>query len=504
MLGFSESDNQSDMIREALQCPYVYQSVNVITGEYCESQTDLHLGGPHSISLKRCYTTLDPIAQGWHFNHPNIPTGREEILEIPKNKKIKYFKDEQNRLREITATCSKGEKTYQRIFFHYQDGESLSCQAKTEGGKEINYYYSKQATSRLSDSLLLEKVVASDGKEFSYHYSDHPRERRKLLVRRVEPEGRYLHNEYYDSFANNVGGSLVTIPDLNRDLRVGRVKLQKAPVGVDSTPIITGKFFYYNGYTEVFDALNHKTIYRYGQQNKLTAIENYSEENLYRVERFFWDNQGHLISRAIENESGETLTCQTFSYDPKGNIITHTLYGDLTGTSHIPIVLQEDGHPVLNGIQTFATFYQYSDEEKPKLISHIDDSGRKVRYKYTPNSEQVASILCCNGESIQSRTFYSYDDEDRLTSVVRDDGQTESFENFEGVSERTITRFFPKENFPAAGMAERIEDRYLDLNTGQEVLLRTIQMEYSLAGEVTQRNVYDGEGKHCFSFPLRA
>ncbi|HEY4832908.1 MAG TPA: hypothetical protein VIH61_10160, partial [Waddliaceae bacterium] len=500
ILGFSEeATDQKDTIREALRCPYVYQSVNVITGEYCESQTDLDLGGPHSITLKRCYTTLDPIAQGWHFNHLNILTATEEIVDISKSQKIKYLKDEKNRLKEIAATCRKGEKTYQRIFFNYSEDEPFSFQARGEDGKEIRYYYLQQPTTRLSDSYLLEKVIASDGREYSYQYSDHPRERRKLLTRRDEPEGRYLNNEYYDSFANNVGGSLVTILDLNRDMRLGRVKLQKKPVGVDSNPIITGKFFYYPGYTEVFDALNHRTIYRYGLQNKLTAIENYSEGSLYRAERFFWDNQEHLISRIIENELGQTLTCQTFSYDQKGNITKHILYGNLTGSCNIPIILQDNGQPVLNGTQTFATFYQYSDEEKPKLLSHIDDSGRKVCYKYLPKTDLLVSILTYDEDFIRNRIFYSYDEEDRVISVVRDDGKTETFENLEGVSERTVTRFFPKENFPAVGSAERIEERYLDLNSGQEILQKKVEMEFSLSGEVIRRHVYNAEGKYCFS-----
>jgi RHS repeat-associated protein len=499
ILAFSE-EQVGDAIQEALKCPYVYQSVNVITGEYCESQTDLHLEALYPITLKRCYATLDPVTQGWRFNHPNILTARtEEVGDISDNQRIKYLKDEKNRLKEIYTTSSNGEKTYQRLFIHYSEREPLSCQVRTEDGKEISYYYSQEAKTHLSDSYLLERVITSDGKECLYQYCDHPRERRKLLIKREETEGRFVSNEYYDSCVNNVEGSLVKILDFNRDMRVGRVKLQKAPVGIDSTPIITGKFFYYPGYTEVFDALNHKTIYRYGSHNKLTAIENDSEQNLYRIERFFWDNQGRLISRAIENGLGEVLTCQTLAYDQKGNIIKHVLYGNLTGNRDISLVLEKDGQPLLKGVQNFSTFYQYSDEEKSKLLSYVDDSGRKVCYGYLSNSDQLVSILTCEGNSIQNRIFYFYDEEERLICVIRDDGKTESSENLEGVSERIITRFFIKENFPAFGMTERIEESYLDLTRGQEILIRKIEMEYSLSGKVTQKKIYDAEEKHCFS-----
>nr|NGX42142.1 putative deoxyribonuclease RhsC [Chlamydiota bacterium] len=487
-------------IQEALECPYVYQTVNVITGEYCENETDLHLGGAKSLSLRRCYTSQDPIAQGWHFNHPNIPIGEGDILEDMHESSVHYEFDEEKRLKAVTLTPKEGGDPYHQIHFQYQEGEFTECEAISDVGERVHYTFSNEDVSRAAQSCLLERVRTSNGRDISYRYCDHPFERKKMISCRQETDGRYLETEYYDRSANNVGDTIVTISDPQRDARIGRVKLQKAPVGVDDTPVITSKFFYNTGYTTVHDALDHKTVYRYGKNRKFTTIENYLEdETLYRTERFYWNDLDQLACRAVEDEKGEVCCCQTFQYDIYGNTTKHTHYGDLSGTNRAPITLEKSGQPLDNGVESYSTIYRYSEDFPHQLVYTASDNGVKTRYLYLPESDLLQAAFTYDGDSLRIRQFYCYDPCGYLIESIVDDGNSEDLEDLGGVTERKVTRFTPRNEYPAMGMPEVIEEDYLDLATGQKEIIKRTVLTYSAKDEVLQQDIYDSCGEYKYS-----
>ena len=492
----AESQQQQPTNSVALKSPYVYHTVNVITGEYCENETDLNLTGPVSFSLKRSYSSQDPFSQGWYFNSPNFLFISDEMPKQGENNKIHYDFDEKNRIKTITLNSPKEKVIHHRLNFQYKEDDFTECEVSSDDGQAVHYTFRKVEPSQTIHPYLLDKVINSNGSHITYSYVDHPYERKKVISRREEPEGRYLEMEYYDSSE--------TVEDPLRDPRIGRVKLQKAPVGHDNTPIVTSRFFYEPNETTVYNALNIKTIYRYGSHNKLTSIENFLEGDLlYRIERFHWNKKEQLAGRSIEDASGKVYNCRTFHYDKLGNLLKETLYGNLTGTKNLSISLGDDGLPVNNGIESRSTISKYSDDERHLLVYQADEKrrSRNSRYQYRPDSDLIDSIFTYNHGLLKVRQFYRYDDFNRLIEIIIDDGMSEDPGNLKGVTERKITYLTLRSEAPGLGMPKIIDEKYLDLSTGNEELIKRTLLTYSQKNEVIQKDIYDalGELQHSYT-----
>lgn len=476
---------QFESISEALTSPYQYQTVNVITGEYCENTVDMALKGAHPLELRRYYTSQDPIAQGWHFNHPNILHAEGEIPAEWIPAPLYYTFDQQNRLTGI-ATEKGGP---QRIQLRYRDDGDTALEIEGEDGQLLKYMYETYQTSRAIHPYVLTQVKDSLGHEINYQYVDHPRERKLLLKKREEPDGRYLMTEYYDSCANNVGGKMVIIKDPNRDPRIGRVKLQKAPVGHDSSPVITNRFFYEQGQTEVYDALGNKTVYRYGNLQKLIGIDHYwSEKSLYRKERMFWDDSGRMTSRTLADSDNAIHLLHTYDYDTYGNVIETTVWGNLSGLSNDPIEIQFDGQPVNRTIEHYTTTYDYSEDGK-HLLQEKGDNGLVKHYRYS--GDLLTTKLIGEEGRIHRRCFYHYDENGIVVEEIEDDGSSFLEEDLSDVSERRYTRLAPRMEEPGIGKPEMIEQGYVDLHTMNEVLLNKVLLYYAENGEVAVKTILD-------------
>ena len=480
--------------------PLIHNSVNVITGEYTEAQTDLTLNGPYHLHIGRCYED-----QEWNFNLPNLLPG--SVLPLTsegtyQNKKIIYEYDKEARLKSVKATNVKGDKTYNQVNLHYQNSVNRQVRAETQDGQALIYQFKDFTAGRASNSCLLEKVIAEEGYECLYQYCDHPSLRKKIISRREEPQGRFLITEYYESGENDVGGAIVQINSL-RDFRLGRVKLQKAPVGSDSSPVIVSRFFYYDGYTEVYNALGQKTVYRYGNQNRLSAIEHYLKEKdgshtLYRVQRCFWDEKERhhicrLLSRTLEDGAGNTLACRSYDYDNRGLVISETLYGNLTGGNAAPILILE-GRPIKNGVEGYSQNFKYSNDEIPLLLEEVQSNGKTTRYIYDNQSQKLTAKLICDRDLIRIRHFYEYDADGFLIKMILDDGCSENQSDLLGVTQRHITAYTLRQEEPGIGMPEAIDEMYVDMASMEAKLIKRIVNHYSEKRQIIQQDIFDAEG----------
>ncbi len=484
-----EVDIRVKNIAESLQNPYIYQSVNVITGEYCESETDLSLSGPHSLKLRRSYTSQDPFAHGWHFNHPNILYSEGEIPDEWSPDTVHYTYDNAQRLKSVARTNPKKNKTYNSIQLSYHDGDKTVCEVNGSDNSQLFYTFEEYYPSRAPHPYLLTQVKNNTGWEVNYEYINHPRERRKLLKRRNEPNGRFLITEYYDASANNVGGKIVTISDPNRDPRIGKVKMQRAPAGTDQSGVITSRYFYEPGYTEVYDALGNKKVYRYGKEERLNCIETYRDEHtLYKKERFFWDNKERISSRTVEDHQGSVLQCYTFEYDSSGNVTKTTQWGNITGKNSVPLTVRLNGQPYDNGVEKYATRHIYSKDGQ-RLIREEQDNGRTIHLIY--DQDLLTGQLLADGSAIKRRTFYSYNDQDTLIEKIEDDGSSFDRNQLSDVTERHYTHITVSQNPLEEGLPKVIEETYLDLNTKQEKRLRRIVLEYSSNRQILNKKIYD-------------
>lgn len=249
----------------------------------------------------------------------------------------------------------------------------------------------------------------------------------------------------------------------------GKIKEIKTPSGTTAQLVTLKRFVYGDGYTEVIDSYNNRTVYRHAKEGHITSIENYNhQQDLYRTERFFWekiDGDYKLISDAVEDESGHFWTCRTYAYDKHGNVIKETLYGDLTGKHVAPLLMQKNGLPVENGVEKYSICSEYSDDEYHQLLCQKEENGKITSFSYDPKTHLLYAKFILENQSILIREFYFHNEKNQLERTIRDNGSTEDPSDLTHVTERHITTITP----------DGIQESYLDLTTGEEVPLQKLK-----------------------------
>ena len=452
----------------------VYNTVNVITGEYCEAATDLTLHSAFPLKISRTYTnTMTP--ESWQFNLPNLfqsaaeaPEGFEYV-----NQRLHFEYDEFKRLQAIYSDTEESKEKTQLLKVNYFTDGMAGCEIKTADGRNVSYRFQGSRHPLLPPFLLVE-TKGSEKPHCQYRYADHPLKSGKVLVSRELPEGRYLLNEYEES---------------------GKVKLQKAPLGQDGAPIVMQRFVYGDGFTEVYNALGRKNIYRFSQTlDRLTATEEYQGEQLYRKEQFTWELKAdlpQLVSRATFDGEGICWLCRSFDYDAAGRIIKETLHGNLSGDSPYPILLQDSGRPIQESGESYSTCYSYSTEGL--LISQEESNGTRIDYQYAEKTNLLIAKLISNQDHIQIRHFYSYDHTGRQIEAVVDDGCTKAREDLQGASYRYTTVMHYSNNSSCV-LPDQVEEYQWEKSLDQQTLLQKKSNIYSLCGLLTHQEIQDAAG----------
>lgn len=315
-----------------------------------------------------------------------------------------------------------------------------------------------------------------------------------------------LQQEYYVAGHNDVEG--VSIHLTKCDFRIGRVKMQKVQQEDQSWRTIA-RFFYFPDYTEIIQA-SHKSLYRYSKSQLITTIEHYSSSSnldaLYRKEKLFWNENTsppQLISRVLEDAQGHATVCCTFHYNPQGQLIKETLYGNLSGNCIAPLLIQSNGYPVKNEIESYSTAYTYSVKNPHLIAKQCEDNGAMTVYHYTPMTHQCTAKLIGSLEGLVARYFYFYDDQGFLSQTLIDDGQGEDWQNLAGATYRQIIKMQARQQEPAIGQPLVTESKYLDLQTGKEILLERIEHTYSPTGELTQQDFYDSQNVWRYDLKMK-
>lgn len=467
---------------DVLTAPYVYHSVNVITGSYVESNTDLTLNGPSPLVLRRCYqsqvATNPASASGWVTTLPSllIPNNQHHISSTTPGFQFEY--DDEGRLVEAKSLFPDGSVCRHMEFFYWEEDREFFCTVYADDGTSLCYRYLIDASSHGNPSAYLLSVTKDGTLLTSYEYKKHPLTHSLLLVKREESNHRYLIAEYYDDEKSDFGQSPEALNQVKIDKALGRVKLLKAPAGRGAKPVITHRFFYGDGYTEVRDALNHKIIYRYGDIERLTAIEYYDEnESLYRVENFSWEFNQALLSplmtmRCVKNAKGRVISGRSFKYDKAGNLIKETVFGNLTGE---------------NDDESSDVYYVYNGNT---LVSKREGNRLKTSYRYN-SQQQLISEHQVIDDFFHIRTFYEYDDKGFVARTTIDDGIGQEYNDMTGVQQRRTTKILYSEEATSYGLPVSIEEYYSDLNEGVEKLLNCTSNEYSLKGQLVRQCSFD-------------
>jgi len=377
--------------------------------------------------------------------------------------------------------------------------------------RHVIYQFAKKSEGR----FLLESMTHSDGHFDKYTYGNKKQGYSGHIIRKDSSKVSFVEIEYYDPGINEVGNT--TVKCTKGDKSIGRVKLLRAPVGVDGTPLITHRFFYEfemkkrainqnevkKGKTTVYDALDNKTNYLYNGQNRLTHLRKYIASNRYSTEKLFWGaenspDEANLISRILKNGSGQIHFCCSYQYDPNGNVLKELLFGNLSGRNTTSIVLNSSGVAQKNGCEFIEKDYSYSNDGFNLVLSK-SDARLTEEYSYYPNTDRLKSQSTRSKDNqIRQRKFYQYDANGSLIREVVDDGNHPDENQLSGVSERCIKSISPRTTMPI-GLPQMIVEKAFDFSTGREVDLNTIVNTHTVDGKLTRQDHYDSTGQHRYS-----
>lgn len=413
----------------------------------------------------------------------------------PNGNSYHYLYEKEKRLNQIQALNSDGQELAHVILNYPDKFKKDPCIAlRAIDGRHV--YYRFKSTS---GKFILEDVDRPDSPPEHYEYADN-----FLLARIERPEGHYREVIYYGD-TNEWNGEKIRLP-AGYDMRRDRVWLLKAPVGVNGEPIVTHRFYYseqkgQGGATGVYDALGHKTDYGYNAQRRLTHVVKYRGSDPYSIDRLFWGtdarDSSNLVSRVFEGER-KNYFCRYFIYDENGNVVEERLLGNLTGRTDIPVMVNSNGIPQSNGCESSSKFYQYSRDGLNLLLSE-NDGRKQTIYGYNAQKKDLLeSRLIKTSQGIVQRHFYDYDDNAVLIKEIVDDGCSEDRKSLTHVSERHITYTFPRKSMPV-GLPEVIEERYLDLATGLENLIKRTVNTHSKEGRLLRQEIYDSQGQFAYA-----
>ena len=308
------------------------------------------------------------------------------------------------------------------------------------------------------------------------------------------PDSTLHRHTYYTQGFNEV--SKGTIELKAKDFRIGRVKMQETWEQESQTWYPSAYFFYEPDYTEVYDHHQNRSVYHYSSAHLIHKIEQYqAQATLYRQERFFWDTSSstsRLISRVLEDGQGQAEVCYLLQYSPHGQVIQETIAGNLSGNCQAPLIILANGYPEKNGIESYTIYYEYSKEDPTLIVKKTEDNGAINFYRYHPKLKECICKLLGDQNGIVSRCFYEYDEQGFLKQMITDDGSGLNKEDLEGVTTRQMNLIQICQEGPALGQPLCIENKYLDIKTGQEIVVEKTIHQYSSEGLLIQKDFYVG------------
>lgn len=439
-------------------------------------------------------------------NDKHTPRIFDLALERKPNGNLSEFKYDKYGRPTNLFTYNKHSQKLASLFIRYSHGDGLTATAEG-GAQKVSYSYKKgpKIYEKLH-SYNLTKVEQTGGWFENYTYDSY------RLIRKELPEDHFLEVEYYGANQNAVGSANVYLN--KNDVRIGKVKLLKAPVGVDTTPIVTHRFFYHlseclhqdpygedipsSGVTGVLNALDHKTNYSFDAQQRLTHIVNFEGPNPYSCESYNWQPEGNLISRTFGDAQGNIQCCRSLHYDASGNIIQEDLYGNLTGNNTQPVVIDANGFPLQNGCEHHQKNYIYSNDDF-NLVTLETDGYKKTLYTYYPNTNLLKEqYLLTVDDQICLRQYFIYDENACLIAQVTDNGSVFDIDNQTGVTERYIKRLKNLNVYPI-GLPEIIEENAFDFQAGCERRIHKVHNYYNCFGQVNRQDHYGSDDILAYS-----
>ncbi len=416
---------------------------------------------------------------------------------LPNKNRVFYEYDEKERLTLIKTTNPSTSKTYAWARFRYFDKEgSLDFNIETSDGKLLEYRFGLSGNEYKGFVTYLKSIKTPERPDETIEYSKKKAHSGRLLKKRIFPEGREIYAEYYKEGTNENLGRKVKIRN-EEDPRFDSVRILYEQAGPDGELIPAQHFFYHisrekkhgryqyikDGLTEVIDAQGCKTLFHFSSSFYPTSIEKYDEKGEHhQTVQMAWNEQGEIQRKTVLGADRKEIWTREFSYDGAGNVVEERFCGDLCGKG---------------SRESYRKRMRYAHDHLPVRIE--EDSGAVTLYTYLPGRPFITSQFQCDGEKILTRQFHEYDADNLLIRTICDDGDSPDQGNLSGATYRKITLIERRQEAPALGFPQVVEERYLELASAQERLLKRCVFTYQTNGKLSRREIFDADGHFCYA-----
>lgn len=471
------------------------------------------------------------------FNHDNnlkddIVFGLAEERK-PNGHHIFYKRDDEGRIKRVEVTNANRNRIYSSLTLTHDTVKELEdkdkeseCIVTGSDDRTITYKLKKIFLKKGEKFYCISEIIRPNAppEKLKWICFGHP-----LLKLKEYPEGRHICIGYYAGSGDYQTGGKTVHVDIDDSYFYDKVHRIFAPHGKDGSVIPVYSFEYKpkfkdtksenlnaehisEGYTNVFDALNHRTKYEYDVELRLNKIKKYtgSYDGSYKehsIEKIEWGitgtpEDGYLLGRYLLDGSRGFHHGHGYEYDEFGNIKSDTFYGNISGKS--PSFVYD--RAILDGCERYSKSYKYSTADiKHLIIEEKEDNGKKTKYTYYPGTDLLASKFICENDRVCIRHFFEYDEDAVLIKTIIDDGFADDVKNVSGVTERRITYIEPTkiENNEPYGLPKVIKEKYCEkIGSGisqNEILLSKVENFYTREGYLYRKDVYDSNEHLAYS-----
>lgn len=440
--------------------------VEFITGSYKGRGPDIQVNGPLPFTIRASFDPKSPpskgsFCQGWKFEIESIASSSKvSVGQLHLVEEV----DELNRFKSISVMDPLKSTSFSWAEWTYTND---SCTITTHTGDHWTFRWNALGN--------LTEIVLPNQQQMYFVTEEDPHSQLPRITKQTNPQGEILHNEYYQLGSQQVSDKIIHI-DNPLDFRIGRIRAQYFQAQEENLKQHLASFVYEKGKTVVENSVFHPTHYLY-EEGHLKKIKTFEEDKttLYRVDSFFKERLSpsteshiHLVSNAAGVE-----ICEVEEYDSSNHLVKETLYGNLSGSSQGPLMLDEHNVPVNGSCESYSIQYTYNADGS--LCEQVEDNGKRIRFFYDPSSHLLICKCIFDHADLLIRYGYTYDFNGFLTCISIDDGKSCNPENLDGVTERHLSHIL----YSPSGLPAEMKKTYLDLTSHEEIPIQTQNIAYT-------------------------
>jgi RHS repeat-associated protein len=383
------------------------------------------------------------------------------------------------RLKDIALKSSNNDMLAWASFNSPSDG-SFGIDVTTSDGRTIRYRH------QLGTRLFLTQVDSPEHPMETISYDETEQFKSRSL-----PDGRFVETEFYP------------------DSEPPHVKFLRGPVGGEVVPLCQISYYpgtrnHEGGQTDIYDPELGKKNFSYNPQLRLTQINHYGvvegSEALAYSEKFVWGEKepltANLLCHVLLDEKKDPILARRYHYDEKGNVVQEDLLGALSGSGKRQLVLDPDGLPENNGVETYSRHFAYSKDGRSLRVREEEPGGVVTKTTYLKDRDKPSSRFKSDEAGIFDRTFYEYN-LGFLVKEIHDDGSNpDDPDDLTQVNVRTIKEFIlrtPDTYKSFLYLPEAVVESYID-SSGNKVQSKRTELSYTKYGQLESQEVFDADG----------